>query len=73
VILGRAFARSSPGWPAFTLAAVAVAAARSQQPFDHGWLVAYLALVGGLTQLIAGAGQFATPRAVRTRAPGTQT
>lgn len=42
----------------FTLAAVAVALARSQQPFDHGWwLVAYLALVGGLSQLILGAGQ----------------
>ena len=45
---------------AFTLAAAMVAAARSQQPFDHGWwLVAYLLLVGGLSQLIFGAGQFA--------------
>jgi hypothetical protein len=44
----------------FTLAAVAVALARSQAPFDHGWwLVAYLVLVGGLSQLILGAGQFA--------------
>jgi hypothetical protein len=45
---------------AFTLGAVAVAIARSRQPFDHGWwLVAYFALVGGLSQLILGAGQFA--------------
>jgi hypothetical protein len=45
---------------AFTLAAVAVALARSRQPFDHGWwLVAYFALVGGLSRLILGAGQFA--------------
>jgi hypothetical protein len=45
---------------AFTLAAAAVATVRSQQPLDHGWwLVAYLALVGGLSQLIVGAGQFA--------------
>jgi hypothetical protein len=45
---------------AFSLAAVAVAVVRSRQPFDHGWwLVAYFALVGGLSQLILGAGQFA--------------
>jgi hypothetical protein len=45
---------------AFTLAAVAVALVRSRQQFDHGWwLVAYLALVGGVSQLILGAGQFA--------------
>ena len=44
----------------FTVAAAAVALIRSQEPFDHGWwLVAYLALVGGLSQLIFGAGQFA--------------
>ena len=43
---------------AFAVAAVAAALARSQQPFDHGWwLVAYLALVGGLSQLILGVGQ----------------
>jgi hypothetical protein len=45
---------------AFSLAAVAVAIVRSRQPFDHGWwLVAYFGLVGGLSQLILGAGQFA--------------
>lgn len=43
---------------AFVLAAVAVAVANAREPFDHGWwLVAYLALVGGLSQLILGAGQ----------------
>jgi hypothetical protein len=42
----------------FTLGAVAVAVARSRQPFDHGWwLVAYLGLVGGLSQVVLGAGQ----------------
>lgn len=52
--------RSSFAWlaAAFALGAVAVALARSQQPFDHGWwLVAYLGLVGGLSQLALGAGQ----------------
>jgi hypothetical protein len=45
---------------AFGLAAVAVALARSREPFDHGWWpVAYFALIGGLSQLILGGGQFA--------------
>jgi hypothetical protein len=46
-----------------------VAIIRSQVSFDHGWwLVAYLALVGALSQLILGSGQlslgtaFAGPR-----------
>jgi hypothetical protein len=44
---------------AFALAAVAAALVRSRQPFDHGWwLVAYLALVGGLSPVILGVGQF---------------
>jgi hypothetical protein len=35
----------------FALAAAAAAVVRSGQPFDHGWwLVAYLALVGSLSQ-----------------------
>jgi hypothetical protein len=58
----RAAFRSRFAGPAaaFTLAAVAVALVRSRQPFDHGWwLVGYLALVGGLSQLMLGAGQFA--------------
>jgi hypothetical protein len=54
---------------AFTVGAVAVALAlaRSQQPFDHGWwLVAYLVLVGGLSQFILGAGQLALGAAFAT-------
>jgi hypothetical protein len=44
----------------FAVVAVAVAAARTQQPFEHGWwLVAYLALVGGLSQFLLGMGQLA--------------
>jgi hypothetical protein len=40
------------------VAAVAVGVFRSQHQFEHGWwLVAYLALVGALSQLILGAGQ----------------
>jgi hypothetical protein len=60
-ILGRPFRPRFAGpAAAFTLAAVAVALVRNRQPFDHGWwLVAYLAVVGGLSQLILGAGQFA--------------
>lgn len=58
---------------AFGLAAIAAAIVRSQQPYDHGWwLVAYLALVGTISQLALGAGQLtfaggpaATPRASR--------
>lgn len=42
----------------FLLAAAAIAVARSRQPFDHGWwLASYLALVGGLSQLVLGAGR----------------
>jgi hypothetical protein len=42
----------------FLLAAAAVALARARQPFDHGWwLASYLALVGGLSQLLLGAGR----------------
>jgi hypothetical protein len=59
---------------AFLLAAAALAIARSVQPFDHGWwLVSYLALVGGLSQLLLGAGRLmlaATPAsALRRRTP----
>jgi hypothetical protein len=50
---------------AFLLAAAAVAVGRGVQPFDHGWwLVSYLALVGGVSQLLLGAGRLmlaATP------------
>jgi hypothetical protein len=42
----------------FALAAAAVAVARSGQPFEHGWwLVAFLGLVGGLSQVALGEGQ----------------
>jgi hypothetical protein len=57
-------ARSAGRWlfgapaAAFALAAILAGVVRSQHPFDHGWwLVAYLALVGALSQLILGAGQ----------------
>jgi hypothetical protein len=47
------------------LAATAVAVVRGVQPFDHSWwLVSYLALVGGASQLLLGAGRLmlaATP------------
>jgi hypothetical protein len=43
---------------AFALAAVAAALARSQESFEHGWwLVAFLVLVGALSQLLLGGGQ----------------
>ena len=43
---------------AFLLAAAALAVVRSVQPFDHGWwLVSYLALVGGVSQLLLGGGR----------------
>jgi hypothetical protein len=43
---------------AFLLAAAALAVVRSVEPFDHGWwLVSYLALVGGVSQLLLGAGR----------------
>ncbi len=42
----------------FALAAAAAAVVRSVRPFDHGWwLVAFLALVGGLSQVALGGGQ----------------
>jgi hypothetical protein len=43
---------------AFLLAAAALAVVRSVQPCDHGWwLVSYLALVGGVSQLLLGGGR----------------
>jgi hypothetical protein len=42
-----------------------VAAINSAAPFDHGsWLAAYLVLVGGLAQLVLGAGCLALPAPV---------
>jgi hypothetical protein len=60
-ILGRPFRPRFAGpAAAFTLAVIAAPLVRSRQPSDHGWwLVGYLALVGGLSQLMLGAGQFA--------------
>ena len=56
---------------AFLLAARAVAVVRSVHPFDHGWwLVSYLALVGGASQLLIGAGRLmlaATPASAQGR------
>jgi hypothetical protein len=56
----------------FALAAAAAAVVRSVQPFDHGWwLVAFLALVGGLSQVALGGGQRAlTGCRVPTRPAG---
>lgn len=43
---------------AFLLAAALAAALRTTTPFEHGWwLVAYLALVGGLAQLLLAPGR----------------
>jgi hypothetical protein len=43
---------------AFLAAAAPAAALRATQPFEHGWwLVAYLLLVGGLSQLLLGPGR----------------
>jgi hypothetical protein len=54
---------------AFLLAAAALAVVRSVQPFNHGWwLVSYLALVGGVSQLLLGAGRLMLG-ATRTSAP----
>jgi hypothetical protein len=42
----------------FTLAAAAAAVVRSGQSFEHGWwLVAFLGLVGGLSQVVLVGGQ----------------
>jgi hypothetical protein len=55
---------------AFALAAVAVAVARSLEPFDHGWwLVAFLALVGASSQVLLGAGQQALRASVGAPSP----
>jgi hypothetical protein len=62
--------RDYPPWlltgPVSALAAaIAAAVARSQQPFEHGWwLVAYLALVGALSQFLLVSGQLGF---IRTR------
>jgi hypothetical protein len=49
------------------VAAIAAAVARTHQPFEHGWwLVAYLALVGALSQFLLVSGQLAF---IRTRCP----
>ena len=58
---------------AFTLAAAIAAIARIATPYAHGWwLVAYLALVGGLAQLLLGPGLNAIASA-KGRAPGAKT
>ena len=58
---------------AFTLAAAIAAVVRIATPFGHGWwLVAYLALVGGLSQLLLGPGLNAIASSTG-RAPGAKT
>ena len=58
---------------AFTTAAVVAAIVRIAKPFGHGWwLVAYLALVGGLSQLLLGPGLNAIASSTG-RAPGVKT
>ncbi|HEY5296103.1 MAG TPA: hypothetical protein VIJ70_11565, partial [Gaiellaceae bacterium] len=54
---------------AFTIAATVAAIVRIATPFAHAWwLVAYLALVGGLSQLLLGSGLNAITSA-KGRAP----
>lgn len=51
---GRAFVRAGA---TFLIAAAVIAIANAIAPFAHGWwLVAYLALVGGVAQLLLGPG-----------------
>ncbi|HVW16964.1 MAG TPA: hypothetical protein VHB30_01835, partial [Solirubrobacteraceae bacterium] len=48
-----------------------VAAVDSAVPFGHGsWLAAYLVLVGGVAQLVLGAGRLALPAPRRSAALG---
>lgn len=65
---GRAFAVCAS---AFVVAAAAVAVVQATAPFTRGWwLVAYLALVGGLSQLLLGNGLLALARRSAARACG---
>jgi hypothetical protein len=56
---------------AFLVAAGAVGVVQATAPFTRGWwLVAYLILVGGLSQLLLGSGLTALARRSAARAPG---
>jgi hypothetical protein len=66
-------ARRLFGWCAvgFVGAAVVVAVVNAIAPVAHGWwLVAYLALVGGLSQALLGTGPAAVVAAAGARQPG---
>jgi hypothetical protein len=58
---------------AFVVVAGAVAVVQAAAPFTRGWwLVAYLSLVGGLSQLLLGSGLTALARRSAARACGTR-
>src|SRR3954447_7189716 len=55
----------------FVVVAGAVALVQASAPFARGWwLVAYLILVGGLSQLLLGSGLIALAKRSAARAPG---
>jgi len=59
---------------AFTVAAAVAAAVRIATPYAHAWwLVAYLALVGGLSQFLLGPGLSAIVRRSKRDAPSRRT
>lgn len=59
---------------AFTVAAAVAAAVRIATPYAHAWwLVAYLALVGGLSQFLLGPGLSAIVRRSKRGAPSRRT
>jgi len=59
---------------AFVLAAAVAVAVRLVTPFAHGWwLVAYLGLVGGVSQLLLGPGLSAIARNANRPAPSRKT
>jgi hypothetical protein len=68
---GRGFAICAS---AFVVVAAAVAVVQATAPFTRGWwLVAYLILVGGLSQLLLGSGLIALARRSAARACGANT
>ena len=60
LILDRSTVRSLASASVLIVAGGAVAAVNSAAPFGHGsWLAAYLVLVGGVSQVVLGAGRLA--------------
>jgi hypothetical protein len=58
----------------FVLVAAGLAVVQAIAPFTRGWwLVAYLLLVGGVSQLLLGSGLIALARSSAARAPGATT